>query len=47
MTGAKIGLTTERVYATPAGWLAKYLDQNDPATLFDGSDAWSVQRKKK
>lgn len=34
-------------FYTPAGWLAKYLDKNDPDKLFDGTNALTLEREKK
>lgn len=50
MEGAGIGHNGGkhfRIYDTPAGWLAKYLDKSGPGKLFDGSNTISLTRDKK
>jgi hypothetical protein len=37
----------DKFYKTPAGWLAKYLDKNNPDTIYDQSNAFKYARAKK
>jgi hypothetical protein len=34
-------------FKTPPGWLAKYLKENGPKTLYDGTMKWEFRRPKK
>ncbi len=47
LEGAKVAKNDKNYYQTPAGWLAAYLDKNDPATIFDGSNVQKYSRLKK
>jgi hypothetical protein len=40
-------LKDEGFYATPAGWLAKYLDKNGPETIYDRTNTRDYRRAKK
>ena len=47
MTDEKIAMVEGMWYKTPAGWLTKYLDKNDPDVIYDGSNARTYRRLKK
>ncbi len=48
MTDAKVAISKgTEFYETPAGWLAKYLDKNDPKAIFDGSNVAKYRKLKK
>jgi hypothetical protein len=47
METEKIERLDNTFYKTPAGWLTKYLEKNDPDTIYDESNANKYARAKK